>query len=65
MQPLNLWLHVIIYHLQLCFIIFTTSHYPFKLTIIFVTMTQLQNYTSILIDQIIGFFIQKQAPIFI
>jgi hypothetical protein len=58
MQSLKLQLHVIIYHLQLCFIIFTISHHPFKFTTIFVTMVQPQNCTSIHIDQIIGFFIQ-------
>jgi hypothetical protein len=42
MQPFNLRVHVTIYHLQLCFIIFTTSHHPFKFTIIFVTMVQLK-----------------------
>ncbi len=59
MRPLNLWLHATIYHLQLCFIIFTTSHHPFKFTTIFVTMVQLLNCTSIHIDQIIRFFIQE------
>jgi hypothetical protein len=30
MQPFNLQLYVINYHLQLCFVIFRTNHHPFQ-----------------------------------
>jgi len=47
----------IIYHLSLCFIIFTTSHSLLKFPTIFEIMVRLLNYTSFHIDYFFRFFI--------
>ncbi len=41
MQLSNLQLYVTNYHLQLCFVIFITTHHPFQSITIIATMIQL------------------------
>jgi hypothetical protein len=51
----HMWLHAIIYHLLLYFIMFTTSHHLFKFMTILATTVQLLNYTSSILTIFVKF----------